>query len=405
MIIETKLTRKAAMLRSPLLSNPLGRIGAEFRPVTLCRRIRTGAVRVRAEAYVQSLDDANQVFHKAQTEEDKALAYSQIMEYRAHRRRVFNFKDWRRHRSQSRYLHHIQTLRESGVIRNVARPVLTVAAMSLVVAFYNHLFIVQPPWLPAWLPSPPTMAIEPIQLTTIALSLLLVFRTNASYARWEEGRRAFGAITTVCRDLARQIYAWFPDTPEGKTSKEVASRWLIALAKSSMVHLRDEHELRRELAGGLNDHELDALDASDNRPMYCLQLLSHVFAMNKLPKHYIVCMDENVHKIVIAINACERILGTPIPLSYTRHTARFLLAWLFCIPFTLWPYAGWAMVPLAALVSFVLLGIEEIGIFLEEPFSVLSLEHLCRSCEDCIRSMHSGDSKIVEQLKSVGVSH
>eukprot|EP00983_Pelagomonas_calceolata_P114630 1160114-Pelagomonas_calceolata.AAC.7 len=32
-----------------------------------------------------------------------------------------------------------------------------------------------------------------------------------------------------------------------------------------------------------------------------------------------------------------------------RHTARFLLAWLFCIPFTLWPYAGWAMVPLAAL--------------------------------------------------------
>ena len=34
-----------------------------------------------------------------------------------------------------------------------------------------------------------------------------------------------------------------------------------------------------------------------------------------------------------------------------RHTARFLMAWLFCIPFTLWPYAGWAMVPLSALVS------------------------------------------------------
>lgn len=44
---------------------------------------------------------------------------------------VFSFKDWRRHRSNSRFLHHILTLRDSGVIRNVARPVLTVAAMAL----------------------------------------------------------------------------------------------------------------------------------------------------------------------------------------------------------------------------------------------------------------------------------
>lgn len=32
-----------------------------------------------------------------------------------------------------------------------------------------------------------------------------VFRTNASYARWDEGRRSFGAITTVSRDIARQV--------------------------------------------------------------------------------------------------------------------------------------------------------------------------------------------------------
>lgn len=50
-------------------------------------------------------------------------------------------------------------------------------------------------------------------------------------------------------------------------------------------------------------------------------------------------------------------------------------------------------------ISFVLLGIEEIGIFLEEPFSVLALEHLCRGCEDTIRSMHKGDDNILETLK------
>jgi hypothetical protein len=43
--------------------------------------------------------------------------------------------------------------------------------------------------LPAWLPAPPAIAIEPIQLTSFALSLLLVFRTNASYSRYQEARR------------------------------------------------------------------------------------------------------------------------------------------------------------------------------------------------------------------------
>jgi len=34
-----------------------------------------------------------------------------------------------------------------------------------------------------------------------------------------------------------QALAWFPDTAEGKQAKETACRWLVALAKSSMVRL------------------------------------------------------------------------------------------------------------------------------------------------------------------------
>jgi hypothetical protein len=30
---------------------------------------------------------------------------------------------------------------------------------------------------------------------------------------------------------------------------------------------------------------------------------------------------------------CERILRTPIPLSYTRHTSRFMMIWLTLLPF------------------------------------------------------------------------
>ena len=51
----------------------------------------------------------------------------------------------------------------------------------------------------------PQIAIEPMQLTSFALSLLLVFRTNASYARWQEARKMFGSITTTGKDIFRQV--------------------------------------------------------------------------------------------------------------------------------------------------------------------------------------------------------
>lgn len=59
--------------------------------------------------------------------------------------------------------------------------------------------------LPAIFPRLPIIPIEPFQLTSFALSLLLVFRTNSSYGRWNEGRRRFGRITTTCRDICRQV--------------------------------------------------------------------------------------------------------------------------------------------------------------------------------------------------------
>jgi putative membrane protein len=39
----------------------------------------------------------------------------------------------------------------------------------------------------------------------------------------------------------------------------------------------------------------------------------------------VIRLDENVSRLTDAVSSCERILNTPIPLSYTRHTARFLM--------------------------------------------------------------------------------
>ena len=56
-----------------------------------------------------------------------------------------------------------------------------------------------------------------------------------------------------------------------------------------------------------------------------------------------------------------------------RHTSRFLVIWLAFLPFTLWRACHWVMVPAAVLIAFLLLGVEEIGVQIEEPFGILPL--------------------------------
>ena len=44
-----------------------------------------------------------------------------------------------------------------------------------------------------------------LNLQTVALSLLLVFRTNAAYGRWDEARKMQGLLLNRSRDLTRQV--------------------------------------------------------------------------------------------------------------------------------------------------------------------------------------------------------
>ena len=50
-----------------------------------------------------------------------------------------------------------------------------------------------------------TLTGELFNLSSFALSLLLVFRTNASYDRWLEARHIWGGIINRSRDLVRQV--------------------------------------------------------------------------------------------------------------------------------------------------------------------------------------------------------
>lgn len=61
-------------------------------------------------------------------------------------------------------------------------------------------------WLPGFFPVLRASSL-PYQLTAPALALLLVFRTEASYSRFEEGRKAWTKVISGTNDFARQVIA------------------------------------------------------------------------------------------------------------------------------------------------------------------------------------------------------
>ena len=70
--------------------------------------------------------------------------------------------------------------------------------------------------------------------------------------------------------------------------------------------------------GVLEPDELAELVASKHRPSYVLQILSELVESSCIVSPERFRMDQNITFFMDAQGVCERILKTPIPLSYTR---------------------------------------------------------------------------------------
>jgi len=80
--------------------------------------------------------------------------------------------------------------------------------------------------------------------------------------------------------------------------------------------------------------------------------------------------SRHVDKLTDATGALNRIIKTPLPLSYSRHTSRFLTAWCGTLPCALGAAVGpISTIVVVALISWLVLGIDSIGQLLEQPFS------------------------------------
>lgn len=298
-------------------------------------------------------------------------------ETRRLRRTVFTAADWKKHRSSSRYFSELSNMHRSKVLRGLIKQALMVSLCSSIIVMYN--VIVEMCILPWKLPMM-TFPSLPFTLTSPSLGLLLVFRTNTAYARWRDARNYWSVISAKTFDVMRQTEAWVED----KAAVARIVRYTVAFSKCLKWHLGPRTSMKRlqdELNGVLLESEIAEIMSVKMKPQYVLlvltRLISHLNLVPNVQSH----IDRGLIELSMAMENCDRIFTTPIPLVYTRLTARFLLLWLITFPMSLYNEFEMAkkfVVPFIIFMnSIFLFGIDDLGVQIEEPFSILPLANIC----------------------------
>ena len=144
----------------------------------------------------------------------------------------------------------------------------------------------------------------------------------------------------------------------------------------------DEEAFKQELFEKLPAQQAQMIIDAAHRPNRALQDLS--YSIENLPMHFLRKNEVQTAVTIFEDNlgSSERLLTSPVPLFYSRHTARFVFVWLFFLPFALydplkttWNHIG--MIPSTAVLSVFLFGIEELATQLEEPFTILPMQAFC----------------------------
>jgi putative membrane protein len=222
-----------------------------------------------------------------------------------------------------------------------------------------------------------------LSLIGAALGFLLVFRTNAAYDKFWEGRKLWGAIVNESRNLTRMALVHLADDPE---RRDRIIHWAGLWPYLAMHRLRGTVPAApARITDRLPSAEVDAVRDAEH-PVLAVStritlLLAEARDRGTISDYVMTAMDQNVQLLIDYIGGCERIVKTPLPFAYVVHVRRALILYCIALPFALVQDFGYGAILDTLVVAFIFFGIEEIGVEIENPFGMddndLPLETIC----------------------------
>lgn len=205
-------------------------------------------------------------------------------------------------------------------------------------------------------------------LLSFVISMLLVFRTNTAYDRWWEGRKLWGALVNNSRNLAIKLNAMLPHNDS--KNRSFFQKIIPMFAEALQMHLQAE---TTRLALDTRPHpEIPNFDHTKHVPNQVASLIATKITM--LYREGVITGDEykmlgnELASFLDICGACERIKNTPIPYSYSVFIKKFIFIYTITLPIGLTFTLHYLLIPIVALVFYVLASLEMIAEEIEDPF-------------------------------------
>lgn len=211
----------------------------------------------------------------------------------------------------------------------------------------------------------------------VALSMLIVFRTNSSNNRFWEARSYWGMLINNSRNLGRLA-------AEAAGPADDLGRMLTAYLILIKEQLRDNPDLdcvHQFLPGRI----ITRLKTVSNRASVLASYMTNwVLTRQKEGRiHPITAMkmETLIGNLLDCQGGCEKIHRTPLPFVYASLIKQVLYAYLFTLTFILVPRLNFMAPVIVGVLALGLLGIENAGVEIEDPFGYdpnhLPLEQIC----------------------------
>jgi ion channel-forming bestrophin family protein len=290
--------------------------------------------------------------------------------------------DWDHHqvRSFQRYLRHLFFWPTSPTAHAVFPAVLAVMIWSTIV---YHIVIHQAPFLLAQLEK----AQLSVSLTALSapLSLLLALRTNRALDRLLEARGTWGMMLRNCNSLASLVSTYLAPLDQEKAL--LIGRYLSIYGWTVKGYFRNEDDelVLRTILPSIEAKWIE--HTPGDRPTAIISRIRQLIGDQSTTLSFTAsqAMEARLTELESILGICKRLLGSPIPPTYTRHTSRVLCLYLGLMPLALIGNSKAGLIGIlinVALASYVFVGVDEIGVEIENPFPLLPMFHLCKGNQE-----------------------
>jgi putative membrane protein len=207
----------------------------------------------------------------------------------------------------------------------------------------------------------------PLPLVGTAVALVVTLRNNAAYARWWEGRMLWGQIVNDSRSFVRGLIAMTGDTAlQIRLTKQQ-----VAYTQALRMHLLRSppwEDMRRLLPPETIGRVREAANVPLALQTDIADRLGRARAAGHLDAIGMAALHVSLSALASAQGGLERIKNTPLARQYSQFPRIFVRVFCLLLPLGMVHDLGWFTPLGSALVGFMFLALDQVGIDLEDPF-------------------------------------